>query len=31
MLTVADLIDRALKGEDVKAEVHSFAGGFPIP
>ncbi|GGN34508.1 serine hydroxymethyltransferase [Deinococcus daejeonensis] len=31
MLTIADLIDRALKGEDVKAEVHSFAGGFPIP
>ncbi|WP_119674570.1 serine hydroxymethyltransferase [Deinococcus sp. RM] len=31
MLTVADLIDRALKGEDVKAEVHAFAGGFPIP
>ncbi|GGS04544.1 serine hydroxymethyltransferase [Deinococcus sedimenti] len=31
MQTVADLIDRALKGEDVKAEVHAFAGGFPIP
>jgi glycine hydroxymethyltransferase len=31
MLTIADLIDRALKGEDVKAEVHAFAGGFPIP
>jgi len=31
MLTVTDLIDRALKGEDVKAEVHAFAGGFPIP
>ncbi|GGR68492.1 serine hydroxymethyltransferase [Deinococcus seoulensis] len=31
MLKVADLIDRALKGEDVKEEVHAFAGGFPIP
>ncbi|GAA5513585.1 serine hydroxymethyltransferase [Deinococcus carri] len=31
MQTVADLIDRALKGEDVKAAVHAFAGGFPIP
>ncbi|GGB61823.1 serine hydroxymethyltransferase [Deinococcus soli (ex Cha et al. 2016)] len=31
MQTVADLIDRALKGQDVKAEVHAFAGGFPIP
>ncbi|GAA5533552.1 serine hydroxymethyltransferase [Deinococcus aluminii] len=31
MQTVADLIDRALKGEDVKTEVHAFAGGFPIP
>ncbi|MBX8466572.1 serine hydroxymethyltransferase [Deinococcus sp. RIT780] len=31
MQTIADLIDRALKGEDVKAEVHAFAGGFPIP
>lgn len=31
MQTVADLIDRALKGEDVKAEVHAFAGGFRIP
>ncbi|WP_261664402.1 serine hydroxymethyltransferase [Deinococcus sp. Marseille-Q6407] len=28
---VADLIDRALKGEDVKAEVHEFAGAFPMP
>ncbi|NTY00490.1 serine hydroxymethyltransferase [Deinococcus sp. JMULE3] len=31
MQTVADLIDRALKGEDVKAEVHAFAGAFRIP
>ena len=31
MEKVADLIDRALKGEDVKAEVHAFAGGFPLP
>ncbi|UBV42854.1 serine hydroxymethyltransferase [Deinococcus taeanensis] len=31
MQTVADLIDRALKGEDVKAEVHAFAGRFPLP
>lgn len=31
METVADLIDRALKGEDVKAEVHEFAGKFPMP
>ncbi|EYB66537.1 serine hydroxymethyltransferase [Deinococcus phoenicis] len=31
MPTIADLIDRALKGEDVKAEVHAFAGGFPLP
>ncbi|AWT34627.1 serine hydroxymethyltransferase [Deinococcus arenae] len=31
MQTIADLIDRALKGQDVKAEVHAFAGGFPIP
>ncbi|GAA5441429.1 serine hydroxymethyltransferase [Deinococcus caeni] len=31
MQTVADLIDRALKGQDVKAEVHAFAGGFRIP
>ena len=28
---IADLIDRALKGEDVQAEVHDFAGGFPLP
>ena len=28
---VADLIDRALKGEDVKEEVHAFAGQFPMP
>ena len=31
MDTIAGLIDRALKGEDVKAEVHAFAGGFPLP
>lgn len=31
METVADLIDRALKGEDVKAEVHEFAGKFSMP
>ncbi|WP_155298369.1 serine hydroxymethyltransferase [Deinococcus kurensis] len=31
MQTIADLIDRALKCQDVKAEVHAFAGGFPIP
>lgn len=31
MPRVADLIDRALKGEDVKAEVHAFAGSFPLP
>ncbi|GGQ92934.1 serine hydroxymethyltransferase [Deinococcus ruber] len=31
MKTIADLIDRALKGEDVKAEVHAFAGGFYLP
>ncbi|WP_272976868.1 serine hydroxymethyltransferase [Deinococcus geothermalis] len=31
MERVAELIDRALKGEDVKAEVHSFAGSFPLP
>ncbi|WP_425147129.1 serine hydroxymethyltransferase [Deinococcus sp.] len=31
MRTIAGLIDRALKGEDVKAEVHAFAGGFPLP
>ncbi|RTR28960.1 serine hydroxymethyltransferase [Deinococcus radiophilus] len=31
MPKVAELIDRALKGEDVKAEVHEFAGGFPMP
>ncbi|MDB5045389.1 MAG: glyA, partial [Deinococcus sp.] len=31
MHTIAGLIDRALKGEDVKAEVHAFAGGFPLP
>ena len=31
MPTIAGLIDRALKGEDVKAEVHAFAGGFYLP
>ncbi|TDE86366.1 serine hydroxymethyltransferase [Deinococcus sp. S9] len=31
MERVAELIDRALKGEDVKAEVHAFAGSFPLP
>mgnify|MGYP001788429896 CR=1 FL=1 len=31
MKTIAGLIDRALKGEDVQAEVHAFAGGFPLP
>ncbi|WP_234009115.1 serine hydroxymethyltransferase [Deinococcus sp. NW-56] len=31
MPRVADLIDRALKGEDVKAEVHGWMGGFPLP
>ncbi|WP_198170384.1 serine hydroxymethyltransferase [Deinococcus arboris] len=31
MPVVADLIHRALAGEDVQAEVHAFAGGFPLP
>ncbi|MFC4426249.1 serine hydroxymethyltransferase [Deinococcus navajonensis] len=31
MTVIADLIDRALKGEDVKAEVHAFAVRFPLP
>jgi glycine hydroxymethyltransferase len=31
MPTIAGLIDRALKGEDVKAEVHAFASGFDLP
>ncbi|MEW6422786.1 MAG: serine hydroxymethyltransferase [Deinococcota bacterium] len=31
MEQVAGLIDRALKGEDVRTEVHAFAGGFPLP
>ncbi|KQQ97770.1 serine hydroxymethyltransferase [Deinococcus sp. Leaf326] len=31
MDTIAGLIDRALKEEDVTAEVHAFAGGFPLP
>ncbi|CAM3353702.1 serine hydroxymethyltransferase [Deinococcus saxicola] len=31
MPKIADLIDRALKGENVKDEVHAFAGEFPLP
>ncbi|PNY81947.1 serine hydroxymethyltransferase [Deinococcus koreensis] len=31
MPTIADLIDRALKEEAVKEEVHAFAGRFPLP
>ncbi|KEF33948.1 MULTISPECIES: serine hydroxymethyltransferase [Deinococcus] len=31
MPRVADLIDRALKGEDVKAEVQGWMKGFPLP
>ncbi|WP_291425988.1 serine hydroxymethyltransferase [Deinococcus sp.] len=31
MPKIADLIDRALTGEDVQAEVHEFAGGFMLP
>ncbi|AWN23348.1 serine hydroxymethyltransferase [Deinococcus irradiatisoli] len=31
MPKIASLIDRALKGEDVKSEVHAFAGGFDLP
>lgn len=31
MPKIADLIDRALKGEDVKAEVHGWMGDFPLP
>ncbi|MFC4639213.1 serine hydroxymethyltransferase [Deinococcus hohokamensis] len=31
MTVIADLIDRALKGEDVKGEVHDFAVRFPLP
>ncbi len=31
MARVAELIDRALKGENVKAEVQTFAGQFPMP
>ncbi|GGK37425.1 serine hydroxymethyltransferase [Deinococcus malanensis] len=31
MQVIAGLIDRALKGEDVKAEVHDFASRFPLP
>ncbi|WP_043816708.1 serine hydroxymethyltransferase [Deinococcus maricopensis] len=31
MRTVADLIDRALQGQDVQAEVHAFASRFPLP
>ncbi|WP_034339183.1 serine hydroxymethyltransferase [Deinococcus misasensis] len=31
MATIASLIDRALKGEDVQQEVHGFASRFPLP
>ena len=31
MPVIADLIDRALKGEVVKAEVHAFVSEFPLP
>lgn len=31
MRTIADLIDRALKGETVAEEVHEFAAQFPLP
>ena len=31
MRTIADLIDRALKGEMVAEEVHEFAAQFPLP
>ncbi len=31
MTTIADLIDRALKGEDVQGEVKAFASGFDLP
>ena len=31
MPVIADLIDRALKGEAVKAEVHAFVSEFPLP
>lgn len=31
MSKVADLIDRALKGEDVQSEVHDWMVGFPLP
>ncbi|WP_309570467.1 serine hydroxymethyltransferase [Deinococcus sp.] len=31
MPRIADLIDRALHEQDVKEEVHTFAGGFPLP
>lgn len=31
MVTIASLIDRAFKGEDVKADVHAFASKFPLP
>ncbi|WP_135228917.1 serine hydroxymethyltransferase [Deinococcus fonticola] len=31
MPNIADLIDRALKGQDVKEEVHGWMGGFPLP
>ena len=31
MPKVADLVDRALKGEEVQPEVHGWMGGFPLP
>ncbi len=31
MPKIANLIDRALKGEDVKGEVHDWMGGFELP
>jgi glycine hydroxymethyltransferase len=31
MPRIAALIDRALKGENVRDEVHAFAGSFPLP
>ncbi|GEM48928.1 serine hydroxymethyltransferase [Deinococcus cellulosilyticus] len=31
MATIASLIDRTFKGEDVQTEVHAFASKFPLP
>ena len=31
MPKIANLIDRALRGENVKAEVHDWMGGFDLP